>query len=279
MGSSNAQYNLQSGDLIKLASVLSAKFIVHHGAYRYDNANHFGWYLVSVPDQEIRPISEDELSEVTVITRRCLPSNIPYEGEFKISQVSRIPSPTPTCPPQPYPTPIVPPAQPYPNGYVYPPAIDKVTPAFYSRASKKQLASSFISVPNLAARDSLDKYELGDGRIVRVNDVGGTPRYYMWSKADYAWQDFSFDPDFVRHVEEVLATKHVIAGKGLAGGGAIDEDVVITHDDTGTGDAHTYQGETGEVINSVTVDEFGHITDATTADVLFVWDVIDDSNT
>ena len=265
----NTEYKLFCGDVIRLAEIASTLWVVHHGHYSFNDEESEGWYLVSIPQQNVLPIDINDIPEYHIVSSHFLERDIPFDGDFKVVEPEVHPCPPRPCPPRP------PAPQPYPPAPIYPPNWDKATPAFYSQFSRKVLDSTFISVPTLKHRDRLDTYDLPDGRICRVNNVDGEPKYYIWSIQTKTWEDYEFDIDVKDQVEEVLSTKHVVAGKGLAGGGALNEDVVITHDATGTGQPQTYSGTSTEVISGIHVDEFGHVTDADVVDAILVWDVID----
>ena len=51
------------------------------------------------------------------------------------------------------------------------------------------LNRTFITVDNIAQRDNLDKNKLVDGRLVRVNEDGGIPRYYAWNASTNSWSE------------------------------------------------------------------------------------------
>ena len=51
------------------------------------------------------------------------------------------------------------------------------------------LSRTFISVDTLTQRDNIDPDGLTDGRIVRVNDVGGEVKYYAWNNSNRVWED------------------------------------------------------------------------------------------
>ena len=52
-----------------------------------------------------------------------------------------------------------------------------------------QIDRAFITVDYIVDRDALTQRILPDGKLVRVNDVDGSPRYYQWDKGNQSWID------------------------------------------------------------------------------------------
>lgn len=80
----------------------------------------------------------------------------------------------------------------------------------------------------------------------------------------------------------VQKTTRVVAGEGLAGGGALSSDATVSHGNTGSGSATTYESDTStfSAITSVTVDKFGHVSSvSSTSFNSIVQQVIQDSTT
>lgn len=46
---------------------------------------------------------------------------------------------------------------------------------------------AFITVDTIHQRDNIDKKQLVNGKLVRVNDVGGVPSYYSWNSETKVW--------------------------------------------------------------------------------------------
>jgi len=57
----------------------------------------------------------------------------------------------------------------------------------FTEADAELLNRTFITLETLDQRDNLDPAKLVNGRIVRVNDVGGTPTYYAWDASTKEW--------------------------------------------------------------------------------------------
>ena len=51
------------------------------------------------------------------------------------------------------------------------------------------LNSTFITVETITQRDNLDQKKLINGRMVRVNDVDGLPKYYSWNAENNRWDE------------------------------------------------------------------------------------------
>lgn len=58
----------------------------------------------------------------------------------------------------------------------------------FTIADAEVLNRTFITVDTLDQRDSLDKNKLVNGRMVRVNDVGGAVIYYAWNATTEEWE-------------------------------------------------------------------------------------------
>lgn len=62
----------------------------------------------------------------------------------------------------------------------------------FTLADADTLNRTFITVDTIEQRDNLDQNKLVEGRLVRVNDVGGVAAYYSWDSANSSWikEDF-----------------------------------------------------------------------------------------
>ena len=63
----------------------------------------------------------------------------------------------------------------------------------FTGADAETLNRSFISVDTLAQRDNIDKSKLNNGRLVRVNDVEGSPKYYTWNASTNSWNEVNIE--------------------------------------------------------------------------------------
>lgn len=59
----------------------------------------------------------------------------------------------------------------------------------FTEADAQTLNSTFISVETIAQRDNIDKNKLVNGRLVRVNDGGGSPKYFAWNASTNSWSE------------------------------------------------------------------------------------------
>ena len=57
----------------------------------------------------------------------------------------------------------------------------------FTLADAELLNRTFITLDTIEQRDTLDTNKLINGRIVRINDVGGAPAYYIWNAATKTW--------------------------------------------------------------------------------------------
>ena len=62
------------------------------------------------------------------------------------------------------------------------------------------LNRSFITVATIEQRDNLDTSKLIDGRMVRVNDDGGSAGYYIWDAENQTWNPVMFEDRIQRVV-------------------------------------------------------------------------------
>ncbi len=62
----------------------------------------------------------------------------------------------------------------------------------FTLADADVLNRTFITVDTIEQRDNLDPNKMIDGRLLRVNDVGGVPMYYRWDSTEKSWvkEDF-----------------------------------------------------------------------------------------
>jgi len=74
----------------------------------------------------------------------------------------------------------------------------------------KVLNRTFITLETIAQRDNLDKKKLTNGRMVRVNDVGGVVVYYAWNQAEDKWDKVDFGSGSGGIPEIIGTTEHPI---------------------------------------------------------------------
>jgi len=78
------------------------------------------------------------------------------------------------------------------EGSIYSDGAETSYSSVYSDYDATMLNSAFISVDTIKQRDNLDKNKLTNGKIVRVNDYGGTVLYYAWNAETQHWDDVDF---------------------------------------------------------------------------------------
>ena len=150
---------ISDGTVVTLANYPGVKWIVHYGWYRYNGTQCYGWYFSSIPTQTTMPVTDDDLATCAVIVSpdgQCPPGPCP---------------PYPPCPPGPGPHPC-------PPGPPVPPSRPVVDPAF-------------ITVQTLIDRDRINAFGkyVPDGKLVRVNNVDGQVKYYVWNAYNNVWDE------------------------------------------------------------------------------------------
>ena len=82
------------------------------------------------------------------------------------------------------------------------------------------LNRTFITVDTVEQRDNLDKKKLVNGRLVRVNDVGGVATYYRWDAETKSWvkEDFGGGGSSSSIPEVIGTTEHPIVLSALEPG-------------------------------------------------------------
>ena len=60
------------------------------------------------------------------------------------------------------------------------------------RPPKPSTSGYFVTVDTIEDRNKLVFPQLQDGKIVRVNDVQGQVKYYIWNAEYYKWEDYEF---------------------------------------------------------------------------------------
>ena len=68
------------------------------------------------------------------------------------------------------------------------------------------LNRAFITVETIEQRDNLDNKKLVNGRLVRVNDVGGVATYYRWDAETKSWVKEDFGGGSSGGIPEVVGT-------------------------------------------------------------------------
>lgn len=76
----------------------------------------------------------------------------------------------------------------------------------FTVADAVTLNRTFITLETIEQRDNLDKKKLVNGRLVRVNDVGGVPAYYSWNSETKSWEKADFGGSGEGGIPEVVGT-------------------------------------------------------------------------
>lgn len=174
----NTGATISDGTIVMLARFPGVRWIVHDGWYTYNGQQYSGWYFSSIPANTVLPMNNQDLATLTVVSGTGSETGPDIPGYWPPAPIPPYP-PVPPCPPSPQPYPPVPPIPPTPT-----PGGDAEV---FTVKLKAQLEAAFISVPTLKQRDNLDTEDMPDGKIVRVNNVNGEPKYYEWSKYSEEW--------------------------------------------------------------------------------------------
>jgi hypothetical protein len=153
---------LYPGSIVILAEYPYSKWIVKYGWYTYKDQQLNGWYFRSITDGTVLSLSNVNLAAITLV-----------------SQGERPAQPCPPPPPMPGPAPTPGP---------------RPTPGYgFTPREADQLRRSFITVDSIRQRDALDDGNLPDGRICRVNNVNGRPKYYAYDVSTSTWIEQPID--------------------------------------------------------------------------------------
>ena len=166
---------LHDGSIVILNRFPGTKWIVHNGWYNYMGQQYMGWYFCSIPSQTILPVSDDDLSMLTVVS----------DGECPCP-------PHPPMPPHPFPDVPFTPQQ-----------------AF-------ELDRAWISVETIAQRDQLNKRLLPNGKIVRVNNIGGRAEYYIWNQVTQTWEDETFGINLTEYLTKKEADAKYVSQENFS---------------------------------------------------------------
>ena len=167
---------LVDSTVVMLPKYPGTKWITKKGWYCYQGDKYNGWYFSSIPSQTVIPVDQEDLAYVVIISDE-----------------------SGCCPPPPFPPP--PPPTPYPP---YPPCPDPShRPEPFTKADKEQLLSAFITVKNKKDLYKINTDNIPAGKLVRVNDVDGSPKYYSYDKEKDDWvEDFFGNAEAVTKLDE-----------------------------------------------------------------------------
>lgn len=77
----------------------------------------------------------------------------------------------------------------------------------FTPADAEVLRRTFITLDTIEQRDNLDASKLVDGRLVRVNDVGGVVGYYSWNAATQSWEKVDWGSSGSEGIPEIVGTE------------------------------------------------------------------------
>lgn len=140
---------IYDSDIVKLDNKPGIKWIVHYGWYIFDDVQNFGWYLISILDGTVLPISAIDLTLISLEVVKTQGSEI-YDGKVV--------------------------------NYTRP----------FTIADAEIIKRAFITVETPEQRDNLDPKKLINGKLVRVNNVGGVAGYYYWDAEQQLWEKADF---------------------------------------------------------------------------------------
>lgn len=78
------------------------------------------------------------------------------------------------------------------EGSVYCDGVETNYSVAYTDYDAEMLGRAFISVDTITQRDNLDTRKIPNGKLVRVNDYGGSARYYAWNITTKQWDDVNW---------------------------------------------------------------------------------------
>lgn len=114
----------------------------------------------------------------------------------------------PLCPPPPppCPKPVTPPypCGPLPPCPIEPPGPEPEVNAFINKVEKERYDRAVINVPTLADLEDLRDKDLHDGKLVKVDNVLGTSRFYEYNKATDTWEEYIFATDIIPISDEEI---------------------------------------------------------------------------
>lgn len=168
---------VRPGAIVILAEYPYSKWVVKHGWYTYRNQQLNGWYFRCLSDGAILSLSNVNLDTITIVS----------QGEC-------VPPPPPPGPGFPGPGPGPGGPKPLPNGSL-------------NAKQADQLRRAFVTVDSIRQRDALDDGNLPDGKICRVNNVGGRVKYYAYDVSTSSWIEQPIDFVTGTEADEVYVRK------------------------------------------------------------------------
>lgn len=151
---------INDGSVVILSQYPNVKWLIKNGWYTYRGKQYNGWYFSSIPANNTMPVDTSDLSGITLVSGPNC------------------------CPPPPGPVP------PGPG-----PSEERFT-----HEMRNQLERAWITVDTIEQRDRLNIRLVPDGKVVKVNDVGGSVKYYSYDQSLSTWVEevFGLDGLFVK---------------------------------------------------------------------------------
>lgn len=153
---------INDGSVVILSQYPNVKWLIKNGWYTYKGKQYNGWYFSSIPANNTMPVDTSDLSGITLVSG-------------------------PNCCP--------PPPGPVPPGPGPGPSEERFT-----HEMRNQLERAWITVDTIEQRDRLNIRLVPDGKVVKVNDVGGSVKYYSYDQSLSTWVEevFGLDGLFVK---------------------------------------------------------------------------------
>ena len=151
---------IHDNSVVILSQYPNVKWLIKNGWYTYKGKQYNGWYFSSIPANNTMPVDTSDLSGITLVSGPNC------------------------CPPPPGPVP------PGPG-----PSEERFT-----HELRNQLERAWITVDTIEQRDRLNIRLVPDGKVVKVNDVGGSVKYYSYDQSLSTWVEevFGLDGLFVK---------------------------------------------------------------------------------
>lgn len=160
------------GDIVMLSTYGNEKFIVCRGWYTYKSTRRSGWYFKSIPNGTVIPDFDVDTEDITIVSYAS-------DGDCACHHVH--PEHHHDCCDD--------------NCCCLPPA-------------PKDYKGAFVTVNTIDDRNRLGHPYPKDGQLVRVNNVRGEVKYYVWDAENLKWDAFEFptNSDTLQEIEEMEAT-------------------------------------------------------------------------
>lgn len=160
------------GDIVMLSTYGNEKFIVCRGWYTYKSTRRSGWYFKSIPNGTVIPDFDVETEDITIVSYAS-------DGDCGCDHVH--PEHHHDCCDD--------------NCCCLP-------------SAPKDYKGAFVTVNTIDDRNRLGHPYPKDGQLVRVNNVRGEVKYYVWDAENLKWDAFEFptNSDTLQEIEEMEAT-------------------------------------------------------------------------